>query len=478
VTGMNSSFPVGIIGAGPVGLAAAARLAIAGEPFVILEAGDSVAASVRSWAHVRVFSPWKYNMDEAAVSLLSASGTWTAPDPDGYPTGAELADEYLAPLAALPAISDHLRLDAEVVAVTRSGFDKLKTEGRSDAPFAIVTRDGAGHRESLRVRAVIDASGTYRSPNPLGANGASAIGEADAAHAIFYGIPDVLGRDRSRYEGKRVLVVGSGHSAFNALLDLAELASRGTSIIWAMRASRLGDQFGGGDADQLPARGELGIRLRRAVEAGVIAVELGFRASEVREDGDGIVVASDERALSPVDEVIVATGFRPNLTITSELRLRLDEVVESPIALAPLIDPNLHSCGTVPPHGAEQLAHPEANYYSVGMKSYGRAPTFLMMTGYEQVRSVVAWLTGDIEGAREVRLVLPETGVCSGPAGDDSAASCCGGPAPAAVDACCLQDADAKAAGEDGCGCATAPRYEDELELVVVGSAAGGGKCC
>jgi hypothetical protein len=108
---------------------------------------------------------------------------------------------------------------------------------------------------------------------------------------------------------------------------------------------------------------------------------------------------------------------RPDLTVLRELRLHLDAAVESPAALAPLIDPNVHSCGTVPPHGAVELAHPEADFYIVGMKSYGRAPTFLLLTGYEQVRSVTAALVGDWERARQVKLVLPETGVCSADAG-------------------------------------------------------------
>ena len=117
--------------------------------------------------------------------------------------------------------------------------------------------------------------------------------------------------------------------------------------------------------------------------------------------------------LPTVDEVVVATGFRPKLELLSELRLALDSATQSPIHLAPLIDPNEHSCGTVRPHGAVELAHPDEGVFIVGMKSYGRAPTFLLLTGYEQVRSVVAALAGDWEAAKRVELVLPETGVCS-----------------------------------------------------------------
>ena len=96
--------------------------------------------------------------------------------------------------------------------------------------------------------------------------------------------------------------------------------------------------------------------------------------------------------------------------------------------LAPLIDPNLHSCGSVPPHGVVELTHPEPGFYIVGSKAYGRAPTFLMATGYEQVRSVIAELAGDHEAARRVELVLPETGVCSTSSIMGSKAQACCGP--------------------------------------------------
>jgi hypothetical protein len=140
-----------------------------------------------------------------------------------------------------------------------------------------------------------------------------------------------------------------------------------------------------------------------------------------------------------VDRIVVATGFRPDFSFLRELRLGLDPAVEAPPALAPLIDPNFHSCGTVPPHGVDQLVHPEPGLFIVGSKSYGRAPTFLMATGYEQVRSIVAELAGDTVAAREVHLVLPETGVCGAPPSIASASSCCGqakGTAPA-KSACC-----------------------------------------
>jgi hypothetical protein len=222
-----------------------------------------------------------------------------------------------------------------------------------------------------------------------------------------------------------VAVAGSGHSAFNALLDLAELAKDepGTSIRWIVRRANLRQLFGGEDQDELPARGGLGIRLRQQVESGVITLVTNFRTIEVRRVGAQAALVGTERTIDPVDQIIVTTGFRPDLTPLRELRLELDPACESPVALAATIDPNLHSCGSVPPHGAAELQHPEPDFYIVGMKSYGRAPTFLMLTGYEQVRSIVCALTGDLEGAKAVRLELPETGVCTVDACCEPAAS-------------------------------------------------------
>ena len=168
--------------------------------------------------------------------------------------------------------------------------------------------------------------------------------------------------------------------------------------------------------------------MRALVEDGSIELVGGFQ-TRVVELRDGRLVLGDGSHRIAADEVIAATGFRPDLTLLGELRLDLDDRVEAPRALAPLIDPNLHSCGTVPPHGVDELAHPDAGVYMVGMKSYGRAPTFLLRTGYEQVRSVVAALAGDWEAARQVELELPETGVCNGPAAS-AAAACCGAGSP------------------------------------------------
>jgi len=427
----NNGLPVAVIGAGPVGLAAAAHLLARGETPLVLEAGQEVGANIRQWAHVRLFTPWRYAVDGASTALLAAHG-WQVPDPEEYPTGGDLVDRYLAPLAATPELSSQIRLGARVESVGRLGFDKMKTTDREKAPFVLQIRWADGREEEVLARAVIDASGTWSKPNPLGAGGLPALGEKALRERIVYGIPDALGAQRGRYAGRTVLVVGSGHSAFNAILDLVTLAEEapGTAIVWAIRRASVGQLFGGGESDQLAARGLLGTRVRKLVEAGTIRLVTSFRTLRIfpegAAEGSTLTVEGESRTLTGIDEIVVATGARPDLSILSELRLDLDPAVESPRALAPLIDPNLHSCGTVRPHGAEELKQPEEGLFIVGMKSYGRAPTFLLLTGYEQVRSVAAALAGDWASAREVHLELPGTGVCSLSPLLEGASACCG----------------------------------------------------
>jgi hypothetical protein len=453
--------PVAVIGAGPVGLAAAAHLVSRGLRPLLLEKGASVGAALLEWGHVRVFSPWRYNIDAVARELLQGTA-WREPDPDRLPTGEEIVRDYLGPLAAIPEIASNLRLGAIVTAITRQGHDKVSNQGREGSPFVVHYQDAQGDHRVL-ARAVLDASGTWARPNPIGVDGLRVPGEREAGDLIAYGIPDVLGAVRSDYAGKRVLVIGGGHSAINVALALMELQNEApeTEIFWALRRNSVEKLLGGGLNDQLPERGALGLAAKRAIEDGTMTMLAPFSVERVEATADGLAVeamlAGKPFGLS-VDRIVVATGFRPDLSFLGELRVALDPAIEAPPALAPLIDPNFHSCGTVPPHGVEELVHPEPGFTIVGSKSYGRAPTFLMATGYEQVRSVVAELAGDRKSAREVHLVLPETGVCSSIPAVESAGStsaCCGGPAPAEADACCVKDAESKARGEDGCGCGT-----------------------
>ena len=439
--------PIAIIGAGPVGLAAAAHLIKRNLKPVIFEKGTAPADAVRSWSHVRVFSPWIYNIDVAARSLLEENG-WRAPNPEGLPTGAELLDEYLEPLARHPKVAANIHYNAKVTAITRKS---------SDAPFRVQWMNGE-QQKTTEAAAVIDASGTWFSPNRMGIDGSTIQGEHEFSKFIHYGIPDVLGKDRNRYEGKKVLVVGAGHSAINAVLDLLKLQKSvpTTKVIWSLRKNRLEKLFGGGLNDKLPARGSLGNAAKDAIDQKLLLLLVPFSPTKIEQSRNGLKISgnyNNDRLAFEVDRIIVATGSRPDLEMFRELRTSLDPILEAPPALAPLIDPNLHSCGTVPPHGFQELSHPEPGFFIVGSKSYGRAPTFLMATGYEQVRSVVAEIAGDRKAALDVRLVLPETGVCSASLNQpESSNGCCGGPSPSA-DSCCVKDHEAKLSGEAGCGC-------------------------
>jgi thioredoxin reductase len=449
-TTTSDGLPVVVIGAGPVGLAAAAHLHERGLEPLVLEAGDGPGAAVASWGHIRLFSPWRYDVDAAARRLLEATGTWTEPDPDRLPTGAELVEDYLAPLAATPPLRDRIRYATCVTAVARDGADRTRSLGRERRPFLVRTVGPDGEVRDVRARAVLDASGTYGRPNPIGTSGLPAPGEDEAAAFLAGPLPDVLGAERERFAGRHTLVVGMGHSAANTLLSLVQLAEEapGTRITWAIRGGSARRLYGGGAADELPARGELGTRLRAAVDAGrlelvtrVTIERLEPGAGTVRVRGTGRRDGVDGVLDLHVDRIVNATGFRPDLDLLREVRLDLDPVVEAPAALAPLIDPNLHSCGTVPPHGEPVLSQPDAGFYLVGMKSYGRAPTFLLATGYEQVRSVAAALAGDRAAADKVELDLPATGVCSSDlaleADGAGSSGCCGtepaGPQPVEI---------------------------------------------
>jgi NADPH-dependent 2,4-dienoyl-CoA reductase/sulfur reductase-like enzyme len=454
---MSGAKRVAIIGAGPVGLAAAAHILERGLEPIVLEAGSEAGHSVRQWQHVQLFSPWEYNVDKAAARLLAPIG-WNSPDPHVYPTGAELLERYIEPLATKTALKDVIRTSSRVTSVSRVGFDKAKTKGRENAKFEIRYQNGEGP-EILRADAVLDISGTWHSPNPAGANGLPAIGEREAQAQISYGMPDVLGKDRARFVGKTVAVLGAGHSAIGTLIDLTTLAQQapGASVIWLLRGNDPARSFGGGANDKLVARGELGVHFASLVASGQVKVEAGFPVAAITPVDSQLRVATGIGCCGRhvlVDELVVATGFRPDLSMLSEIRLRLDPAIEAPVALAPLIDPNEHSCGTVRPHGARELLQDDPGFYLAGIKSYGRAPTFLMMTGYEQVRSIAADIAGDKEAAARVELELPETGVCTrGGVESGAASSCCGGPAPAELSACCADDAAAKVAGKSGCGC-------------------------
>ncbi|WP_047980292.1 NAD(P)-binding domain-containing protein [Ornithinibacillus contaminans] len=430
-----NNLPVVVIGAGPVGLAAAAHLYDRNEDFLVLERGTKAASHIREWGHVQLFSPWEFNIDAVAKKLLQTTD-WTEPELEKLPTGKELVEDYLEPLSALPQFTGKILYQAEVMAVSRKNKDKMKSTFREETPFVIYYRLN-GKVTKVEAKAVIDASGTWSNPNPPFADGVWRMDEWKERITTI--IPNVK-EEVDKFKNKHVAVIGSGHSALNTLIDLTAIKEiyPETKLSWIVRKQQVQEAFGGEEADALAARGALGTKTHQLVDNGIVETYTGFYVEDIIEEGNSFTIRSTEGSeVVSVDEIIVNTGARPDFSYVSELRLDNDPAVESTPLLAPLIDPNLHSCGTVRPHGEKELRHPEPGFYIAGVKSYGRAPTFLLTTGYEQVRSIVAYLAGDIEAATKVQLKLPETGVCKvsptpkefqiiGVTSNGSSNSCCG----------------------------------------------------
>ena len=418
--------PLVIVGAGPVGLAAAAHAVERGLPVTVLEAGPTVGAAVLEWGHVRLFSPWSELVDDAAARLLEATG-WVRPAGEAAPTGREWVEAYLRPLAeALLDRGAVLRVGSEVVGLARRGRDRLVAQAREEVPFAVHVRTADGGEEVLTAAAVVDASGTWGDPAPAGADGWPAPGERGAD--VAYRVPDLADLQvRERYAGRHVAVVGSGASAHQAVVELAALAEEasGTRVTWLVRRHDADGVFGGEEADELPGRGALGSRARAAASSAYAEVVTGFRTAALEQDGARTTLVAQDGRRVVVDRVVAVTGFRPDHAWLAQVHLDLDGELSAPRDLAPEIHPAFHSCGTVSPHGAALLRQPEGGLYLVGMKSYGRAPSFLALTGYEQVRSVVAEVAGDHEAASRVDLVLPETGVCGVGAAYGEPSGCC-----------------------------------------------------
>ena len=428
-----------VIGAGPVGIATAAQLLQKGLAPVVLEKGETAGRAMLEWGHVKVFTPWRLMIDPAVVALLEDAG-WDAPDGERVPTGKEIVDEYLIPASQITPLRDFITFGAEVTAVSKRGMSKSVSRGRDDAPYTIHYTDAQGYGQVIEASAVIDASGTWSNPNPIGADGLPVPGETDAQDLITYLIPDTLGADRRTYAGKSTLVLGGGHSATNVLLDLLKLrdADSDTKVFWGLRHNNMDKLLSTvGLNKELPGRAALGIAVKKAVDEDALDLLAPMRVERIeRVDGKlhaSLVVDGQPRQIV-VDRIVVNAGFRPDLSILRELRLDLDDVVEAPRTLSPMIDPNLHSCGSVPLHGVKELSHTDTNVFVVGMKSYGRAPTFLMRTGYAQVHSITDVLAGVVSEA----LIEDATPCCGPEDGVGASGMSCGGkiepdPAPASA---------------------------------------------
>ncbi len=391
---MGKSTRLAIVGAGPVGLEAAVAALARGHDVQLFERG-TVADSVRQWGHVRMFSPFGMNSTGRSRGIVQQAGA-NLPASDALLTGAEFRDGYLEPLArALPR--GILHEQTGVVAIGRARAlksDHIGEPARASTPFRLLVRSG-DNEWIATADVVLDCSGTYGQPNGLGDGGIPAPGERACAARIFYGIPDLAGADRARFSGAGVLVVGAGHSGATAIRELAQLDHAPREIHWLLRRDRPAAAEEIAD-DPLPERARLTSAANRLVQERRVALHRGGSIEQIDARDDRldvtIALARETRTLT-IDQIIVATGFRPDMSLARELQVQTCWATEGtyPLAASMLGEAGA-DCLKAGAFGAEMLTHPEPGYFTLGMKSYGRSPNFLLRTGYEQVETVLDWL--------------------------------------------------------------------------------------
>ncbi|MEJ7845081.1 MAG: FAD-dependent oxidoreductase [Acidimicrobiales bacterium] len=392
-------FDLAVIGAGPTGLDAALAALDEGLDVVVLEAAPSVAASVRDWGHVRLFTPWAINASHRMRRHLNAAGSAVPADTDSAtrPTGAELAEQLLEPVAALPVLAGRIRTGTRVTAVGREGL--LKHEHIADAdraarPFRLAVH-GDGGDDVVRARAVLDCSGGYAVPNALGDAGIPARGELGLADRIDRRLPD-LAADQGYWSGRTTLLVGAGYSAQTAAGDLAVLAdgAPGTAVVWAIRETE--PAFGAVADDPLPARAALSDRAM-ALATGAhpaVTARTGVTVEAVAERNDRLVVTlrGDDGTLDDVevDRILALTGTLGDQSIYRQLQVHECYATLGPITLSgALLGAAAGDCMTQPAQGVDVLRNPEPGFYVLGNKSYGRNNQYLLRVGYEQVDVVL-----------------------------------------------------------------------------------------
>jgi thioredoxin reductase len=396
-----------IIGAGPIGLEAALAALDRGLEVHVFERGD-VGAHTIAWGHVRMFTPWRMNLGPVSVAHLERAG-WTRPDAEAFPTGLELAEQYLAPIAALPELAGRIHARAQVVEASRRGVLKNDLKGRPERrekPFRVLVRDQGGRENYIHAFALIDASGVYGNPNRAGDGGIPARQELYLAPQLSYHPDDVLGARRARYAGKTVLVVGAGSSAATTVTALAKLAGEvdGTRAIWVTRAAAdrvmrevPGDPLPGRRALHAEARALVGGSHPAVTHVGNAVIE-GFEFNSATHRYRVNLRIDEAARIEEADHVIVNTGYRPDRTLHRELQVEECFASEAPAGVAAALPAPGGDCLATPTLTADALASREPDFYLLGHKAYGRRSDFLLEAGYRQVAEVIERLAGSRVG--------------------------------------------------------------------------------
>lgn len=391
-----------ILGAGPVGLDAALAGLQAGFDVTLFEAGSRPGANVRSWSHVRMFSPWEMNVSDRMRQALERAGTPLQDRERRPPTGEEFAERVLDPLFTHGALAERLRLGTRVVAVGRTGtlkHEEIANERRAARPFRILVRDAAGVERVEEAEVVIDCTGKSGPPNALGDGGIPAPGEAQVSDRIDRNLPDIEG-DPTPWEGRTVLVAGSGHSAQTAVRALAALGGTGTRIVWVLRRAR--PDWGSPADDPLRERGALAATSEaflhdasgpvRAVPGSVVEAldPAGARIRVRLRLLDGTV----EEVV--VDRILSLTGRIGDDSLYRQLQVHECYAFAAPMKLSAALlgAAGGSDCTEQTSHGVDTLRNPEPNFFILGDKSYGRNNTFLLRIGWQQVDEVFEALAG------------------------------------------------------------------------------------
>lgn len=396
----RESLPFAILGAGPVGLEAALAAAEHGRSFVLYEAGDQVAAAVRDWGHVRLFTPWPLNVSPRLRRHLEAAGH-DVPSGDDCPTGAELVEKVLEPASRLPEIAPHLRLGTRALGIGRKGLVKSQEIGsaeRASRPFLLLLGDEDGNEWTEQASAVLDCTGSYEVPNSAGDGGIAAPGEGALDGEIVRRIPD-FASEASQWAGRSILLLGAGHSAQTAACALARLAEEhpSTQVYWVLRRSQ--PRFDAVEDDPLPERSRL-ISEALAVACGKapgFEARYGFVTEELVREGEKVRVTlrgeSGDRDHVLVDRILSLTGSVGDHALYRQLQVHECYATSGPMKLAAaLLGETSGDCMDQTSHGADTLRNPEPGFFILGSKSYGRNTTFLLRVGWQQVDEVMGLL--------------------------------------------------------------------------------------
>ena len=390
---------IAITGAGPIGLEAALYARLRDFEVVVLEKG-TVADNVRSWGHVRLFSPFGINSSEWGRGALPTSDL---PASDSLLTGVEFFEQYLLPLSQHSRLKGCIQENTRVLTIGKRHFwkgDAIGRRSRLESPFTLLTESQQNGEQVIEADFVIDCSGTFGNHNWLGDGGVPAVGERQLSERIDYFLPDITGKDQSRFAGRRNLVVGSGYSAATAIVALGSLTEQNydTEVFWLTRKST-DTPLSGIDGDTLRGRADLTARANELV-ANAASKFNWFPASYVRQirkasDG-GIQVTIETNTeqggsnfkVLTIDNVIANVGYHPDRSLYEELQIHECYASQGPMKLAAaLIGESSADCMRQSSPGTDTLKNPEPGFYILGAKSYGRDSQFLLRIGLEQIES-------------------------------------------------------------------------------------------